>query len=111
MNVYKERVMKRLFGDSKFNDIDREGQLEINLNKRQQKIVGYLENIDKSIKQLLSQNKKINDEHYDGKYNDAKKTSKAIENTCNDIKKICSVLDYFLTEQNKDSEEYNKLQS
>lgn len=73
MNIYKKRVMKRLFGDSKFNDIDREGQLEININKRQQKIVGYIKNIGTSIKQLQSLCKKMEDEHYDGRYNDAKK--------------------------------------
>jgi septation ring formation regulator EzrA len=111
MNIYKQKAIKRLFGDSKFNDIDREGQLEININKRGEKIIGYLENIDKSIKQLQSLYKKMDDEHYDGNYINAKKFNKAIENTCNDIKKICPVLDYFLTEQNKDEVEYAKLLS
>lgn len=111
MNIYKERVMRRLFGDSKFNDIDREGQLEINFSKRQQKIIGYLTKMQTSIKQLQSLYNKMEDEHDDGKYNDAKKTNKAIEKACDDVKKNCPVLDYLLTGQIKDQEEYDKLQS
>lgn len=37
MNIYKQRVMKRLFGDSEFNDIDREEQLDTNLKKKETK--------------------------------------------------------------------------
>ncbi len=109
MNIYKQRVMKRLFGDRKFNDIDRKEQLEINVNKRDQKIVEYITNMETRIKQLQSLCKKIEDEHYDGRYSNAKKTNKTIENTCNDIKKNTATLDYFLTQQVKDSEEYDKL--